>query len=141
MIFLGGTCNGSTWRESLMPSLQELRIPYFNPVVDDWNDEAKAKEEEIKSRPDTIQLYVITDEMAGFYSLAEAVDASNKCPERTIFYFDSDDFDYDTKKHNSLCEIARLISENGGRTVDHFESLPAVCRELLEKAKAPSATK
>jgi len=30
-IFLGGTCNNSTWREQLIPMLQ---INYFNPVVD-----------------------------------------------------------------------------------------------------------
>jgi len=31
-IFLGGTCNESTWRNRIIPMLE---IDYFNPVVDD----------------------------------------------------------------------------------------------------------
>jgi len=36
-VFLGGTCNKSTWRQRL---IKLLKIDYFNPVVDDWNEEA-----------------------------------------------------------------------------------------------------
>ena len=35
-VFLGGTCNESTWRNRIIPM---LAIDYFNPVVDDWNEE------------------------------------------------------------------------------------------------------
>lgn len=31
-VFLGDTCNGSTWRNKLIPLLE---IEYFNPVVED----------------------------------------------------------------------------------------------------------
>jgi len=31
-VFLGGTCNESTWRDELIPMLE---IDYFNPVVDE----------------------------------------------------------------------------------------------------------
>jgi len=34
-VFLGGTCNNSKWRDVLIP---RLKIDYFNPVVDDWNE-------------------------------------------------------------------------------------------------------
>ena len=30
-VFLGGTCNNSTWRDELIP---QLKIDYFNPVVE-----------------------------------------------------------------------------------------------------------
>ena len=36
-VFLGGTCNGSKWRNELIPS---LNVDYFDPVVEDWNEEA-----------------------------------------------------------------------------------------------------
>ena len=36
-VFLGGTVNGSNWREYVIP---RLNIDYFNPVVSVWNDEA-----------------------------------------------------------------------------------------------------
>ena len=44
-VFLGGTCNESTWREGL---IKALKIGYFNPVVDDWTPDCMA--EEIKQR-------------------------------------------------------------------------------------------
>ena len=44
-VFLGGTCNESKWRDKLIPM---LKIDYFNPVVDDWNEDAY--QEELKQR-------------------------------------------------------------------------------------------
>ena len=44
-VFLGGTCNNSTWRDRLIPMLD---VDYFNPVVKDWTPECQA--EEIKQR-------------------------------------------------------------------------------------------
>ena len=41
-VFLGGTCNESTWRVELIPL---LKIDYFNPVVEDWTPECQAEEE------------------------------------------------------------------------------------------------
>ena len=40
-IFLGGTCNNSTWRSQIEKLVQ---APTFNPVVDDWNEECQAIE-------------------------------------------------------------------------------------------------
>ena len=39
--FLGGTWANSKWREKFE---KELVIDYFNPVVDDWNEEAYQQE-------------------------------------------------------------------------------------------------
>lgn len=36
-VFLGGTVNGSKWRDVMK---EKLIIDYFDPVVDDWNDAA-----------------------------------------------------------------------------------------------------
>lgn len=47
-VFLGGTCNDSNWRDVIMPMLLKRGIEYFNPVVDDWNDECQAEEERQK---------------------------------------------------------------------------------------------
>jgi len=79
-VFLGGTCNGSEWRKTLIPLLE---IEYFDPVVSDWNEEAQEREAEAKEACD-LRLYVITPMMAGFYSIAEAVDDSNKRPDSTV---------------------------------------------------------
>ena len=75
-VFLGGTCNNSTWRNELIPSLEYNGIPYFNPVVEDWTPECQAEEYRQKEEKCAIHLYVITGEMIGVFSIAEAVDSA-----------------------------------------------------------------
>ena len=125
-VFLGGTCNESDWRERLIPM---LAIDYFNPVVDDWTPECQA--EELRQREDCdFCLYCITPRMTGVYSIAEAVDDSNKRPERTIFCFL--DFDrpgvlFSDGQIRSLRAVGAMITRNGGQA---FESLEDCARWL-----------
>lgn len=125
-VFLGGTCNESTWRKELIP---QLKCDYFNPVVEDWTPECM--EEEIRQRESCdICLYVITIEMTGVYAIAEAVEDSNKRPEKTIFCYIADFF---TKgKIKSLEQTRQLISVNGAKT---FTSLEAVGSYINNKDK------
>ena len=60
-VFLGGTCNESTWRDKLIP---KLTIDYFNPVVKDWKPEDQEKEIQERQTCDFL-LYVITSQMTG----------------------------------------------------------------------------
>ena len=116
-VFLGGTVNGSTWREALIPQLQ---INYFNPVVEDWNDQVQ--QEEIRQRQTCdFVLYTITKEMLGFYAIAEVVDDSNKRPTKTIFCYLEEGFN----KHQikSLQAIARMVKENGAKVFTSLEEV------------------
>ncbi len=110
-VFLGGTCNESTWRDEL---IQMLKIDYFDPVVDDWNE--RAQREEIKQRETCdFVLFTITPKLTGVYAIAEAVDDSNKRPYKTIFCYlekDGDDI-FDDGQLRSLKSVARMIKENG----------------------------
>lgn len=72
--FLGGTTAGSTWRDEVIQELEKRKLEYFNPVVPDWNDEARKKEEEEKEKCDTM-LFLITPEMQGVYSIAEIINS------------------------------------------------------------------
>ena len=109
-VFLGGTCNDSTWREQLKPL---LKIDWFDPVVKDWTPECMA--EELKQRKECDYcLYVITPKMIGVYSIAEVVDDSNKRPHKTVFcYLPIDDMEGFTKAQlKSLGQVARMVKEN-----------------------------
>jgi len=111
-VFLGGTCNNSTWRDEIMPL---LKIEYFNPVVDNWDE--KAQEQEIYEREHCdYVLYVITPKMTGVYSIAEVVDDSNKRPDKTIFCFITEDGDLKFQDHQikSLNQVGKMVSDNGG---------------------------
>ncbi len=114
VVFLGGTFNESTWRDELIPLLANAGIEHFNPVVDDWTPDCIAIEDQVKSEQDTIELYVITSQMTGVYSIAEAVQASNKKPKRTIFCVLEQGFDEGQLR--SLRAVGDLISKNGAMT-------------------------
>jgi hypothetical protein len=111
-VFLGGTCNESTWRDQL---ISMLKIDFFNPVVEDWTPECQ--EEEIKQRTECeFCLYVITPKMIGVFSIAEVVDDSNKRPEKTIFcplVVDGTET-FNRVQIKSLAAVATLIRSNGG---------------------------
>lgn len=122
-IFLGGTCNNSTWRDDL---IKLLKIDHFNPVVDDWNEEAQKREEQEREDCDFC-LYVITPLMTGVFSIFEVADDSNKRPEKTIFCFLDKDEDKEFDKHQkkSLNQVGKKVEENGAK---YFTSLEDVAK-------------
>jgi len=108
-IFLGGTCAESTWREEL---IKNLHVSYFNPVVEDWTEEMQAIEEDEKTYKCTIHLYVITKEMKGVFSIAEAVESVFNKSKRTIFFVIEEGFEEFQIK--SLKAVEKLILNHGG---------------------------
>ena len=110
-VFLGGTCNESTWRDKM---IDVLEINYFNPVVDDWNEEAYQQELLARKTCDFC-LYTITAKMTGVYSIAEVVDDSNKRPEKTILVISNHDGLIEAKLDKSLHAVAKMVQENGGK--------------------------
>ena len=143
-VFLGGTCNESTWRDKL---IKMLEIDYFNPVVDDWTEECY--QEELRQRKICDYcLYVITPRMKGVYSIAEVVDDSNKRPEKTIFCvleYDLSDYKmklangkkvrkyvemFDAGQLKSLDKVGVMVEKNGGK---YFKSLSEVAKFLNNK--------
>ena len=126
-VFLGGTCNGSLWRDAF---IKELRIKYYNPVEETWT--AGMKKEEVKQREESdFCLYVITPKMEGIYSIAELVDDSNKRPAKTIYCFLDDDEGkrFSNAQISSLEELGKLVRSNGAQ---HFRTLKEVA-DFLNK--------
>lgn len=124
-VFLGGTCNGTTWREEL---ISKLKINYFNPIVKDWNKQAQENELKKRETCDYL-LYVITPNTKGLYSVAEVVDDSNKRPQKTIFCFlETDGKKYfDEGQKRSLRMVGKMVEANGGKW---FTSLDQIARYL-----------
>jgi len=121
-VFLGGTCNESSWRDVL---ISMLNIDYFNPVVDDdWTSEQQQIEIYERSICDFC-LYVVTPKMTGVYSIAEVVDDSNKKPFRTIFCFLLEDEGkrFDRGQIMSLNQVASLVSSNGAHVLKNLNQV------------------
>ncbi len=119
-VFLGGTCNESTWRNRIIPMLE---VDFFNPVVEDWTPNCMAEELQQRKESD-ICLYVITPKMTGVYSIAEAVDDSNKKPMKTVFVRLREDGDYKFSKGQwkSLGAVAQMIERNGAVVFSDLKS-------------------
>jgi hypothetical protein len=127
-VFLGGTCNGSEWRETLIPL---LKCDYYNPVVPDWTPECM-EEELLQRRIADYNLYVITPKMTGVFSIAEVIDDSNKRPYKTILcVLEGDDIvDWTPHQFKSMSQVCRMAAENG---VVVFNTLGEVARFLNHK--------
>ena len=122
-VFLGGTCNESTWRNRMMQYLLDEGIEYFNPVVPDWTEACMAQEIQERQTCDFV-LYTITPRMKGVYSIAEAVDDSNKRPQKTIFIILKDDgkYHFSEGQLKSLNAVAKMIRLNNGQVFDNLKS-------------------
>ena len=124
-VFLGGTCNESTWRNEL---IEDLKINYFNPVVEDWTPECMAEEIRQRETCDFV-LYTITPKMTGVYSIAEVIDDSNKRPEKTLLCILEEDNKklFTNGQWKSLQQVGEMVRRNGGKT---FVSLYSVAEYL-----------
>lgn len=112
-VFLGGTRAESTWREKVEKDLSFYPdIEYFNPVVENWTKECQENEMSEKDVKCNIHLYVITSEMEGVFSIAEAVDSVNNPMVNTIFHVVPDGFSI--KQIKSLEAVTDLIRLRGG---------------------------
>lgn len=132
-VFLGGTCNESTWRQILISLLE---IDYFDPVVDDWTEECMTEEIRQRKSCDYV-LYVLTPLMTGTYAIAEVVDDSNKRPEKTLFCYLERDMNSEGKfpvfskgQLKSLCQVQNMVKQNGASV---FETLAQVATYLNSK--------
>ena len=121
-LFCGGTCNGSTWRDQLIPLLKN--IDAFNPVVKDWTPECQIKEVEARQTSDYV-LYVITPKMTGFYSIAELVSDSHVRPDKTLFCYlvDDDGQVFDKHQVKSLLATSKLVVANGVKSFNNLVEL------------------
>lgn len=137
-VFLGGTVNGSKWRDYVMP---RLNIDYFNPVVEEWND--SAYEKELMERKNCEYcLYVLTPMMKGVYSVAELVDDSNKRPQKTLFCFLKEDGkqEFDEFQMRSMHAVAKMILINGAKHFDNLDEVISFLNTAPRKIRHTSPT-
>ena len=109
-IFLGGTCNETTWCNDLISVLNQL--DYFNPVVEDWTPECQAIEIDEKENKCNIHFYCITSAMTGVFSIAEVVDSVHNKTKRTIMQVIPEGFTKGQLK--SLKAVVDLVNSRGG---------------------------
>lgn len=71
-VFLGGSCNPTTWRQDVAcPMLERNNVTFYNPQVDVWDESMIEKESKAKEKA-KILLFVIDNKTRGYASLVEA---------------------------------------------------------------------
>ena len=74
IVFLGGSCNPTTWRRDLLiPFLEELGVSYYNPQIDDWYPELIAIERKAKEDA-KIHFFVVNKKTRGLASMIEVAE-------------------------------------------------------------------
>lgn len=130
-VFLGGTCNESTWRDELIPKLENINFDYFNPVVEDWTPEFQTVEICEKENKCNIHLYVITNKMKGVFSIAEAIESVFSKDKKTIFCvlynFDGEFPDFQVK---SLKAVVEMVERNGGKYVSSLDEVVEILNNM-----------
>ena len=130
-VFLGGTVAGYDWRKIVEKEFKcDRNIELFNPIVSKWTKECVIRENKYKENCD-ISLFVITPYLQGIYSIAEAVEESNKRPERTVFVILEKVINNNEKEIRTFTEhmlhslqvTGELIERNGGQFFTSLEEL------------------
>ena len=133
-IFLGGTCNGSTWRDELIPMLDQENTSAFNPVVLDWNEEAQ-KVEDYHKENDDYTLYVLTPEMTGVYSIFEVAMDSFKRPGRVVCCIleERNGKTFEGQIVKNMKKIKKDLIKNGTLVFDSLEEVASFFNGLSKK--------
>lgn len=139
VVGLFGTCNNSLWRNRFIILLNKDKYDWFNPVVNDWNEEAQKNEEYHKDNDEVI-VFVITPKMKGVYSIAEVVDLSyrKKSNQTLVFCLLTQEKDsqsghtisFDEFQIKSLRAVESLLERNGIKTTESLEELAEFVNNL-----------
>ena len=140
IIFLGGTCNGSEWRSKFIDTwkryaenhkdIKDRKIELFNPVVEDWTPECQKKEDEVKDNA-CLNMFIITPELKGVYSFAEAVECVNNGSKVFFAIYDAHK-QFDTAMIKSIDAIGSIIEKHGGTYEKYFEEdMDAIVRDVI----------
>lgn len=128
-VFLGGTCEGYDWRSEVIETTSHVRnLELFNPIVEVWDEEARKRENDYKEECD-ICVFLVTPQMAGCYSIAEAVDMSNKHPDKTVFVYipklvvGKNMYTFTEKMEKSIKAVGEIVVANGGKFMNSLQAL------------------
>jgi hypothetical protein len=112
-IFLGGSCNPSTWRTDIaIPIFEKNTISYYNPQVDDWSTELIVIEALVKNNC-LILLFVLDDCTRSIASMIEC--AEYICSGRDVVLV-SKEIPSNSNIGNDICGITQIKDLNRGRS-------------------------
>lgn len=117
-IFLGGSCNPTTWRQTIaIPYLETKGISYYNPQVDNWTPEIVNLERKAKQSAN-ILLFVIDRQTRSTVSIVESAFMAGGKRKLVIVM-------YPFEHHDEILNIEALRSGT--------KSIIRICDEILSE--------
>lgn len=105
-IFLGGSCNPTTWRQTVaIPYLETNGISYYNPQVDNWTPEVVKIERRAKQNAQVL-LFVIDKQTRSTVSLVESAYMAGESTKLVLVIYP---FDFDVL---SLSDTTKQTTSN-----------------------------
>lgn len=123
-VFLGGTTNGSKWRDEIIDKLEDDKIQFYKPLTTEWNEKSYTNNLHERKSCD-LNIHCITPMQVGFYSIAEVVDDAHIRPTKTIFMIlDKDqNHKFNAAQKNSLAATSALLLKLHVPTIHSFDEL------------------
>lgn len=123
LVFMGGTCAGPKWRERLCGQVSQS-FRWFNPVVDEWSEEAKEAELAVRAEAD-VMLYAITPYQEGCYSYLEMTEDAIRSEKPVVIAFlpSFEDKAFSEQQWSSIVSAKRLLERNNATVLLSMEEL------------------
>jgi len=123
LVFMGGTCAGPKWRERLCGQVSQS-FRWFNPVVDEWSEEAKETELTVRAEAD-VMLYAITPYQEGCYSYLEMTEDAIRSEKPVVIAFlpSFEDKAFSEQQWSSIVSAKRLLERNNATVLLSMEEL------------------
>lgn len=123
LVFMGGTCAGPKWRERLCGQVSKS-FRWFNPVVDEWSEQAKETELTVRAEAD-VMLYAITPYQEGCYSYLEMTEDAVRSEKPVVIAFlpSFEDKAFSEQQWSSIISAKRLLERNNATVVLSMEEL------------------
>lgn len=121
LVFMGGTCAGPKWRERLCAQVAQP-FRWFNPVVDEWTEEAKETELTVREEAD-VMLYAITPYQEGCYSYLEMTEDAVRSEKPVVIAFlpSFEDKAFSEQQWSSIVSAKRLLERNNATVLLSME--------------------
>ncbi|KAH8376735.1 hypothetical protein KR093_001090 [Drosophila rubida] len=147
-VFLGGSCNPTTWRADVaIPTLKELGISFYNPQVSDWTPDLIELEHRAKEKARVLFFVMDSETRASAGAIEAAHIAGQNCkqlvlvlhpykPNQKILNEPISQQEYLDLNRNQLI-LKELVSRRGLPVLDNIPSGLQRTKEILSGIRDP----
>ncbi|XP_030079572.1 uncharacterized protein LOC111600347 isoform X2 [Drosophila hydei] len=147
-VFLGGSCNPTTWRADVaIPALKELGISFYNPQVSDWTPDLIELEHRAKEKARVLFFVMDSETRASAGAIEAAHIAGQNCKQLVLVlhpYKPNQNILHEPISHQEYLDLSRnqmilkeLVSRRGLPVLDNIPSGLQRTKDILSGIRDP----